>query len=183
MPLDKRDFPLIDIRRHLETGPIVLVTSQWQGQSNIMTMGWHSMMQFSPALVGCYIWEGNRSHAMIHAARECVINVPTEDLADQVVQIGNSHADAGDKFAATGLTSVTASRVGAPLIAECYASFECKLFDDQLVHDYSFFIWEVVKAHVADIVAPRTIHYRGQGTFMVAGKELDFRARFKSQNL
>jgi flavin reductase (DIM6/NTAB) family NADH-FMN oxidoreductase RutF len=65
---------------------------------------------------------------MIHAARECVINVPTVDLADRVVQIGNSHADAGDKFGATGLTSVPASRVGAPLIAECYASFECRLF-------------------------------------------------------
>src|SRR5579864_7372701 len=41
-----------------------LVTSEQEGRSNIMTMGWHSMLQFTPALVGCYIWEGNRSHAM-----------------------------------------------------------------------------------------------------------------------
>ncbi|MFC0668547.1 hypothetical protein ACFSKY_01820 [Azotobacter chroococcum] len=52
---EKSDYPLAEIRRHLETGPIVLVTSAWQGETNIMTMGWHLMMQFSPALFGCYI--------------------------------------------------------------------------------------------------------------------------------
>ena len=179
----KKDFPLVDIRRHLETGPIVLVTSEQEGRTNIMTMGWHSMMQFSPALVSGYIWDGNRSHAMIRAARECVINVPTIELADKVVAIGNSHADVGDKFAATGLTPQPARHVRAPLIAECYASFECRLFDDRMIDEYSFFIWEVVAAHVADIAAPRTLHYRGQGEFMIAGETLDHRARFRSENL
>ena len=47
----KPDFPLIDVRQHLETGPIVLVTSAWKGESNIMTMGWHMMMQFDPAFL------------------------------------------------------------------------------------------------------------------------------------
>jgi hypothetical protein len=50
----KRDYPLSNIRRYLEPGPIVLVTSAWQGETNIMTMGWHMMMQFTPALFGCY---------------------------------------------------------------------------------------------------------------------------------
>jgi flavin reductase (DIM6/NTAB) family NADH-FMN oxidoreductase RutF len=183
MRLAKTNLPLVDIRRHLETGPIVLVTSEQDSRTNIMTMGWHSMMQFSPALVGCYIWEGNRSHAMIRAARECVINVPTVELADQVVAIGNSHADVDDKFAMTGLTAEPACHVDPPLIAECYASFECRLFDDRMVDDYSFFIWEVVAAHVANIAAPRTLHYRGQGKFMVAGETLDCRAQFRPENL
>ena len=72
----KKDYPLIDIRRHLETGPIVLVTSNWNGKSNITTMGWHMMLQFSPARFGCYIWDGNRSFEMIHNAKECVIKYP-----------------------------------------------------------------------------------------------------------
>lgn len=183
MTFDKKSFPLADIRRHLETGPIVLVTSRWKGRSNIMTMGWHTMMQFSPALFGCYIWEGNRSHDMIRKSRECVVNIPTIDLVDEVIKIGNSHAEDGDKFLATGLTAEAGLRVSAPLIGECYASFECKLYDDRMVNDYSFFIWEVVEAHVADVDAPATIHYRGGGEFMVAGEEISFRERFKAQNL
>jgi flavin reductase (DIM6/NTAB) family NADH-FMN oxidoreductase RutF len=53
----KRDFPLDQIRRYLEPGPIVLVSSAWRGNTNIMTMGWHMMLGFSPALFACYIWE------------------------------------------------------------------------------------------------------------------------------
>jgi len=83
--LRKSDFPLIDVRQHLETGPIVLVTSAWKGETNIMTMGWHMMMQFSPALFGCYIWTGNHSYELIRNSQQCVINIPTVELADQVV--------------------------------------------------------------------------------------------------
>ena len=48
----KKDYPLLKIRRYLEPGPIVLVSSAWKGKTNIMTIGWHMMMQFSPALFG-----------------------------------------------------------------------------------------------------------------------------------
>ena len=43
----KRSYPLDEIRRFLEPGPIVLVSSTWHGTSNIMTMGWHMMLGFS----------------------------------------------------------------------------------------------------------------------------------------
>ena len=45
--------------------------------------------------------------------------------------------------------AVPARVVEAPLIAECHANFECRLKDDSLVERYNFFIFEVVKAHVA----------------------------------
>jgi flavin reductase (DIM6/NTAB) family NADH-FMN oxidoreductase RutF len=183
MRLKKKNFPLIRVREHLETGPIVLVTSRYMRRSNIMTMGWHTMMQFTPALFGCYIWDGNRSYRAIRESRECAVNIPTVELLDQVVSIGNSHADDGDKFAATGLTAGKSRRVKAPLINECYASFECRLFDDRMVKKYSFFIWEIVKAHVAKVDEPRTLHYRGQGSFMRAGPEIDCKKRFKPENL
>jgi flavin reductase (DIM6/NTAB) family NADH-FMN oxidoreductase RutF len=86
----KRDYPLEEIRRYLEPGPIVLVSSAWKKQTNIMTMGWHMMMGFSPALIGCYIWEENHSFEMIRRSRECVVNLPTTELTEQVVAIGNS---------------------------------------------------------------------------------------------
>lgn len=160
----KSDFPLSEVRQHLETGPIVTVTSARQGETNIMTMGWHMMMQFSPALFGCYIWSANHSYELIHNSQQCVINVPTVRLVDRVVAVGNSSSGAIDKFAQFDLTAAPAERVKAPLIKECYANFECKLFDSNLIGEYGLFVWEVVKAHVATSVKnPKTLHYRGQG--------------------
>ena len=61
----KKDFPVSQIRRFLEPGPIVLVSSAWKGETNIMTMGWHTVMEFQPSLVGCMISSGNHSFGMI----------------------------------------------------------------------------------------------------------------------
>ena len=48
----KPDFPVSKIRRYLEPGPIVLVSSRWDDKTNIMTMGWHTVMEFTPSLGG-----------------------------------------------------------------------------------------------------------------------------------
>ena len=58
----KQNFPVSDIRRFLEPGPVVLVSSAWKGENNIMTMGWHMVMEFVPSLVACLISSGNHSH-------------------------------------------------------------------------------------------------------------------------
>jgi flavin reductase (DIM6/NTAB) family NADH-FMN oxidoreductase RutF len=151
----KRDFPLSDIRRLIEPGPIVLVSS-------------------------CVIAGGNHSHNMIRRSRECVINVPEAGIAATVVKIGNCSGADIDKFGKFRLTAQDASEVEAPLIGECYASLECKLADGALIDKYNFFIFEVVKAHVAASPKnPKTIHYRGSGDFMIAGGSKSYRRLFR----
>src|SRR5262245_36246031 len=181
----KKDFPVDNVRRFLEPGPIVLVSSAWQGKTNIMTMGWHMIMEFQPSLVGCYIWSENHSFEMIRKSRECVINIPTADLASKVVGIGNISGADVDKFARFKLTAIAGEKVKAPLIGECYANFECKLVDSSLIRKYSLYVLEVVKAQVAASPEyPRTIHYRGDGVFMISGTNTSrHRKLFKRQNL
>jgi flavin reductase (DIM6/NTAB) family NADH-FMN oxidoreductase RutF len=169
----KRDFPVSDIRRFLEPGPVVLVSSAWKGKMNIMTMGWHTVMEFTPSLIGCIISNQNHSFGMIKKSRECVINIPTQDMARKVVGIGNCSGSEIDKFKEFKLTAISASKMNTPLIQECYANFECKIYDAKLVNQYNFFIFEVVKAHVAiSPKYPRTLHFRGDGVFMLSGRSI-----------
>jgi flavin reductase (DIM6/NTAB) family NADH-FMN oxidoreductase RutF len=166
----KVDFPVWEVRRFLEPGPIVLVSSAWKTQTNVMTMGWYTVMEFQPSLIGCVISGANHSFEMIRRSRQCVINLPTVDLATTVVRIGNTSGRDIDKFAEFELTPGRGVAMRAPLIEECYASFECRLADGSQIRKYNFFIFEVVKAHVARSPRlPKTIHYRGDGEFMLSG--------------
>ena len=168
----KQDFPVHNVRRFLEPGPIVLVSSAHKDQTNIMTMGWHMVMEFSPALVGCLISGANHNHDLIRGSRQCVINIPTVDIAETVVKIGNTSGRDIDKFAEFGLTPKPGTHVRAPLIEQCYANLECTLADATWVNKYNVFVFEVVKAHVATSPkVPKTIHYRGDGEFMISGEE------------
>jgi flavin reductase (DIM6/NTAB) family NADH-FMN oxidoreductase RutF len=182
--IKKKDLPVSQIRRYLEPGPIVLVSSAYKSKRNIMTMGWHTVMEFAPSLVGCVIANGNQSFEMIRRSKECVINIPTTALTDEVIGIGNTSGQEIDKFEQFGLTAGPALRVKAPLIKECFANLECKLADSRLIEKYNFFIFKVVKAHVATKPKyPETLHYTGDGIFMVSGKIISRRAHFRPEML
>jgi flavin reductase (DIM6/NTAB) family NADH-FMN oxidoreductase RutF len=183
-PNKKREFPLAQVYGLLEPGPVVLVTTARAGRANhakgraphvadIMPMSWHTMMEFVPPLVGCVISSQNYTFEVLRETGECVINVPTVELAKKVVGCGNTSGRSVDKFKTFGLTPVAASVVEAPLIAECYANLECRVFDRKLVAQYNFFILEVVKAWIDPRrKRPQTIHHQGEGVFVVPGRTL-----------
>ncbi len=175
-------IPPDQTRRYLEPGPVVLLSTAHKGERGIMTLGWHMMLGYD--LVGTYIWSANRSHALARASRECVLNLPTADMLDTVVRIGNSSSADDDKFERFGLTAVDGSHVDAPGVGECHARFECRLHETRITTDYPLFVWRVVAAHAARRPKwPRTVHYRGDGQFMVSGDTRSRRALFKPEML
>jgi flavin reductase (DIM6/NTAB) family NADH-FMN oxidoreductase RutF len=176
----KRSFPQSQVYRLLEPGPVVLVTTARNERPNIMAMSWHTMIDFEPPIVGCVISNRDYTFDLLKATRECVINIPTVELAKQVVGCGNTSGRKVDKFKAFGLTPVPAAQVGAPLIDECFANLECKVVDTTLVRKYCFFVLEVVKAWLdRSWKHPRTIHHLGRGAFMVAGRTIQLPSRMK----
>ena len=164
----------------IEPGPVVLLTTARKGAANIMTMSWHSMLEFEPPLIGCVISDRNYSFGLLSATRECVINIPTAPLARQVVGCGNCTGAKVDKFSRFGLTPRPAKKVQAPLIDECFASLECRVVDTGMVRKYSLFVLEVLEAWVdPQLRNGKTIHHRGYGSFMIAGKTIKLRSRMK----
>jgi len=175
-----RSFPLAQVYRLLEPGPVVLLTTARRGKPNLMAMSWHTMMEFEPPLVGCVISDRDYTYSVLKATRECVIAIPTVEIAPQVVGCGNTTGRKVDKFARFGLTPLAAARVAAPLVAECYANLECRLEDARMANKYCFFVLRVVKAWINPARRrPRTIHHLGRGAFMVAGRTIRLPSKMK----
>jgi flavin reductase (DIM6/NTAB) family NADH-FMN oxidoreductase RutF len=176
----KKTFPLSQVYRLLEPGPVVMVTTARNGRANIMTMSWHTMIDFEPPIVGCVISNRNFTFDTLQATKECVINIPTVELAAKVVGCGNTSGRTVDKFKRFRLTQAPAARVMAPLIAECYANLECAVVDTRMAVEYNLFILEVLKARINPAIKhPRTIHHLGRGKFMVAGRTIKLPSRMK----
>jgi len=176
----KRNYPLDRVYGLLEPGPVVLLTTCHKGKANVMTLSWHTMMEFDPPLVGCVVSDRDFSFQALKASRQCVLNIPTAALAKQVVGCGNTSGRDLDKFTAFGLTPAKASQVEAPLIAECFASLECRVVDTRLVNRYGFFVLETVQAWVDPAwTQPQTLHHQGRGAFRVAGDTLKLASRMK----
>lgn len=176
----RANLALSKVYQLLEPGPVVLLTTARHGRPNVMTMSWHMMVEFEPPLAACVVNDANYSFAALRATRECVIAVPSVKLAPKVVQIGNCSGRDVDKFAKFGLTPTPATRVKAPLVAECFANLECRVADTRLVGRYDLFILEVLKAWVNPAQRhSRTIHHRGYGEFVVDGRTIRLKSRMR----
>lgn len=115
-----KNLPLARVYQLLEPGPVVLLTTAAKGRSNVMTMSWHMMVEFTPPLVACVVSPADHSFRALRATKECVIAVPAVALAPKVVGIGNCSGRNVDKFERFGLTPVPARMVAPPLVAECF---------------------------------------------------------------
>lgn len=162
----------------MEPGPIVFVTTFHRGKPNIMTMGFHMMIQHHPPLIGAVIGPWDFSFKALRSTHECVIAIPGLDLAQKIVDIGNCSGEDTDKFKKFRLTPMHARQVGAPLVQQCIANIECKLADGKMVNKYSLFILKAVKAWAnPDRKEQRTLHHQGNGTFRADGRVIDLRKR------
>lgn len=176
----RKSYPLSKVYGLLEPGPVVLLTTARSGRANIMTLSWHTMMEFEPPLIGCIVSDRNHSFGMLKASKECVINIPTVEIAEKVVGCGNTSGADTDKFAKFGLTQLPATQVGAPLIAECFSNLECRVADTRMVAKYCLFVLEVVQAWIDPAMKnPRTMHHQGCGNFMIAGEMIKLRSKMK----
>jgi flavin reductase (DIM6/NTAB) family NADH-FMN oxidoreductase RutF len=166
----KKALSLSKVYQLLEPGPVVMVSTSHKGKANIMTMSWHMMVDFEPPIVAIVMSNRNYSFKALKATKECVINIPTVELIEQVVEVGNTTGSKVDKFKKFKLSPVAACHVDVPMVGECYANLECKVVDMKMATKYNIFILEVLKAWITPSKKrPLTIHHNGNGVFTVDG--------------
>ena len=163
----------------IEPGPVVLLTSRSKdGRANVMTMSWHMMVEFEPPLIACVISSANHSFAAVRATRDCVIAIPSVEMASTVVAVGNCSGRDTDKFQKFGLACTPAGRVSAPLLPQCFANLECRVVETRLVAKLNLFVLQVLAAWRDPAQRqPRTIHHQGFGSFVVDGERIKLKSR------
>ena len=154
----------------MESGPVVLITTNDGKKDNIMTISWTIVLDFTPVFA-IATGEWNYSFAALRKTKECVISIPTVDMLDKVVGIGTCSGADTDKFSKFKLTPVKGRIVKAPLIKECLANIECKVTD--IVKKHNIVVLEGVAAYFdTSRKEKRTVHAVGDGTFIVDGRKL-----------
>jgi len=117
---------------------------------------------------------GSQTTRNLLRERECVLNLPSADLADAVDRLAlltgapeltphkieRGYRYEPDKFGTAGLTPRPADLVGAPLVAECPIQLECELVAAAPFEDGSTaHTVRVVRSHVDEqLIVPGTEH-------------------------
>lgn len=169
---------LSKVYRLIEPGPVVfLTTTNRQGKFNIMSMSYLMVVDDGETpLIAIMLGPWDYSYKAFLETRECTIAIPTVDLAQKVMEIGNCQGDKIDKFKTFNLTPLPAQKVKSPLIKECFANFECKIEDTTFADKYGMYIVKVVQAWIDnERKERRMVHHNGDGTLTVDGEILNLK--------
>ncbi len=178
--MPKKNFPLSKVNQLLEHGPVLMLSTSFKEETNVMALSWHMMIGFTPPILACVVKKQRHSFNLLKKSKECVLSIPTVELAKKVVEVGNTSGSKVNKFEEFPLLEEPASKVKAPLLTECYANLECKVIDMKMVEKYNMFILEVVKVWIRPTKkAPRTIHHCGNGVFVVDGDVIKLTSKKK----
>lgn len=157
-----------------EPGPVVLVTTKAGRKNNVMTISWHMVLDFAPHIAiktGCW----NYSFTALLEQKECVLCVPTADLAETTVRIGAVSGETVDKFKKFHLRIKKAETVAPPLLEDCLFCLECRVVD--YIKTYGIIVLEGIQAwYNPHKENKQTFHAQGDGTFTVDGESINYRS-------
>ncbi len=183
----RRTLEQQDALRLLAGGPVVLVTTRWRDQTNVMPAIWTAPLSRTPPLVGVAIHPSRHTHDMIRFSEEFALNFPARDLMNHTHYFGAvSGRDVG-KLDLAKLSTFKAAKVSAPLIEGCVAYIECGLQDALRLGDHTLFVGRVLVVQaepeafdemwLLGDVEYRPLHYLGIDRYAVLGERLQAQLR------
>lgn len=99
------------------------------GQPNLAPYSFFNMVaMYPPTFVVAPVLGGRKDTlANLEATREFTVNIVTEETVEAMNATAATVEAEVDEFAAFGLTAVPSETIGAPMVGEATANFECKV--------------------------------------------------------
>jgi flavin reductase (DIM6/NTAB) family NADH-FMN oxidoreductase RutF len=127
--------------------PTVLVSVAGGERGNFLTIAWAGVACSSPPMISVAVRPSRYSHELLDVERSFVVNIPDAGRLAEVDLAGVWSGRDHDKFAELGFTALPASKVSAPLIAECPINVECVVRHQLALGAHDLYIGEVVAVH------------------------------------
>ena len=174
-----------EARRLLGGGPVVLVTTAWRGNTNVMPAAFVTPVSFEPPLIGIAVHPARHTHDMIRYSEEFALNIPSRELLHHCQYLGSVSGLEVNKLELTKLPTFRARHIDAPLLEGCVAYIECGVADAMTTGDHTFFVGKVVAAQVEKEAFEETwtltdpdlkpLHYLGLNHYALLGERLEAR--------
>jgi flavin reductase (DIM6/NTAB) family NADH-FMN oxidoreductase RutF len=179
----RREIDLKIAYRLIGPGPIVLVSSLFNGRAGLTPVAWHMPVSDDPPLIALTIWEKHFIYQAILQTGDFVVNIPASEMAETCRGLGNVSGAACDKFKKFGLAQEPAKAVQSPRLKSAIGILECKLrLDTALLKNYNIVLGEVLYAEAERDVfsdrwqpekpGPKIMQHLGDRIFSIPDKRV-----------
>ena len=119
---------LPETNKMLGHGGLLLASADAEGKPNAMTIGWGTVgIIWGKPIFVVLVRPSRYTYDLIEITDDFTVNVPTPELADEVLYFGTVSGRDHDKFEEKGLTAKPGKKVKSPIVEECVIHYECKV--------------------------------------------------------
>jgi flavin reductase (DIM6/NTAB) family NADH-FMN oxidoreductase RutF len=183
----RRNLTEHDARRLLVPGPLVLITTAWRSQSDVMPCAWTMPLSSEPPLVGVAVHSSRHTLDMLRFSEEFALNIPGPSLMNFAQYFGSVSGKDTDKFDAAKVPTFNARKVSPVLLDCCVAWIECGVEDIIRIGDHHLVVGRVMAVSADDDAydeqmwtlrdgAEKPLHYLGGSSYATLGQKLEARA-------
>ena len=174
----KRPVDLKIAYRLIGPGPLVLVSSLFDGKAGLTPIAWHMPVSDDPPMIALEIWEKHFIYKAILQTGDFVVNIPSSDMAGICKKLGSISGAACDKFQKYKLVKEEAKKVKSPRLGGTIGVLECTLRRDiMLLKKYNIVLGDIVYAEaeknifstrwIPERKGPRMMHHLGGKLFSI----------------
>lgn len=120
---------------------IYVLTTFYKEEINGMIASWVSQISYDPLLLMAAVHPNRYSHGLIEQSGCFALHVPAKEQSDFLRRFKGP--DPGAKFASLAWRR---GATGCPVLADCLASFECRVKEKYTPGNHTLFVGEVVAA-------------------------------------
>ena len=124
-----------------------VVTSHADGKNNAMAVAWHTAISRKPPIYGVAISPKRFTHGLIVASGEFVVNFVPWEKRELVAKVGGCSGSEVEKFLAFGIVTASGKVMQAPVLADAYAAYECRVMERRAMGDHDLFMGSIVALH------------------------------------
>lgn len=124
--------------------PPVMVTVGEGEEANVLTIGWTGVLATVPPKTYISVRPSRHSYRLLKKYGEFVINLATDKMARVVDYVGIYTGAKVNKLEKCKLTITKSEHVGAPTIAECPISIECRVTEVIPMGSHDVFVADIL---------------------------------------
>ena len=137
--------------RVLAPRPTIIVTTvNKEGEVNAAPFSFTMPVSMNPPLIAFASVNSHHTYKNIEETGEFVVNIPSEDILNEMWITGEKFPPEVNEIEKAGLTQIASKKVLPPKIAECVASIECKVQWIKNAGDHEIIVGEVLHTEIQE---------------------------------
>jgi len=136
--------------------PCPLVVGGTAEEADMLAVAWINVVASTPPSIAMGLRRTRRTLELIRKTGEFTVNIPPSSMAAVVDYCGLVSGRAHDKAAEAGLTLVSGSAVGTPIVEECPYNLECRVTHEHEIGEYVLIVGEILESHAEESILDET---------------------------